>query len=200
MRRSVLFSPNIMFSVRMRKKWGRFGTYVKLTVVGWFLEIGINDSLIPALNIATKLSTSFIFPKTILFYLVHAYMIKKIYIQYWPKCKFLFEALHALSPSVVDNKLNFEPFVDAVFKNAHQRINFYQKLRSFNVDTTFLKMFYSCFIEYVLTFCSAGTGHFLWNRKNSCRRSWKCAWRLLVLKWATLMTCRPISTDVVVGT
>ena len=67
----------------------------------------------------------------------------------------------AVSPSVVDNKLNFEPFVDAVFKNAHQRINFYQKLRSFNVDTTFLKMFYSCFIEYVLTFCSAGTGHFL---------------------------------------
>ena len=29
---------------------------------------------------------------------------------------------------------------------------FYQKLRSFNVDTTFMRMFYSFFIESVLTF------------------------------------------------
>lgn len=54
--------------------------------------------------------------------------------------------------TVVDNKLCFEPHVDAVCKKAHQRMHFYRKLRSFNVDTTFMRMFYSCFIESVLTF------------------------------------------------
>ena len=55
--------------------------------------------------------------------------------------------------TVIDNKLSFEPHDDAVCKKAHQRMYFYRKLRSFNVDTTFMKMFYSCFIESVLTFC-----------------------------------------------
>ena len=54
--------------------------------------------------------------------------------------------------TIIDNKLTFEPQVDAVCSKAHQRMFFYRKLRNFNVDKTFMKMFYSCFIESVLTF------------------------------------------------
>ena len=54
--------------------------------------------------------------------------------------------------TIIDNKLTFEPQVDAVCLKAHQRMYFYRKLRNFNVDRTFMKMFYSCFIESVLTF------------------------------------------------
>ena len=43
----------------------------------------------------------------------------------------------------LDNKLSSELHVDAVCKNSHQRMYFYRKLRSFNVDSTFMKMFYS---------------------------------------------------------
>ena len=53
---------------------------------------------------------------------------------------------------VIDNKLRFESQVDAVCKKAHQLMYFYRKLRNFNLDTTFMKMFYSCFIESILTF------------------------------------------------
>ena len=53
---------------------------------------------------------------------------------------------------LVDNKLTFEPQVDAVCKKVHQRMYFYRKLRNFYVDNTFMQMFYSCFIESVLTF------------------------------------------------
>lgn len=52
----------------------------------------------------------------------------------------------------IDDKLCFDFHVDAVCKKAHQRMYFYRKLQSFNVDSTFMKMFYSCFIESVLTF------------------------------------------------
>lgn len=46
----------------------------------------------------------------------------------------------------IDDKLSFDFHVDAVCKKAHQRMYFLRKLRSFNVDSTFMKMFYSCFI------------------------------------------------------
>ncbi|XDV19566.1 hypothetical protein PO909_025015 [Leuciscus waleckii] len=46
----------------------------------------------------------------------------------------------------------FYGLVDAVCKKAHQRMHFLRKLCSFNVDTVFMEMFYSCFIESVLTF------------------------------------------------
>lgn len=54
--------------------------------------------------------------------------------------------------TIIDDKLTFEPNTDAVCAKAHQRMYFYRKLRSFNVDPTFMRMFYSCFIESVLTF------------------------------------------------
>lgn len=54
--------------------------------------------------------------------------------------------------TVIDNKMCFESQVDAVCKKAHQHMHFLRKLRSFNVDTVFMEMFYSCFIESVLTF------------------------------------------------
>ena len=54
--------------------------------------------------------------------------------------------------TIIDSNLTFEANTDAICAKAHQRMYFYRKLRSFNVDTTFMKMFYSCFIESVLTF------------------------------------------------
>lgn len=42
--------------------------------------------------------------------------------------------------------------VDAGCKKAYLRMNFNRNFWSFNVDTTFRKMFYSCFIKSVLTF------------------------------------------------
>ncbi len=52
----------------------------------------------------------------------------------------------------IDDKLSFEFHVDAVCKKAHQCMYFHRKLQGFNVASTFMKMFYSCFIESVLTF------------------------------------------------
>lgn len=52
----------------------------------------------------------------------------------------------------VGQQLCFEPHVDAVCKKAHQRMYFYWKLCGFNVNITFLKMFYSRFIESILNF------------------------------------------------
>lgn len=52
----------------------------------------------------------------------------------------------------VDDKLTFETQVDAVCKKAHQRMYFYRKLCNFNVDSTFMQIFYSRFIESILTF------------------------------------------------
>ena len=52
----------------------------------------------------------------------------------------------------LDNKLSFELHVDIVCKKAQKLMYFYRKLHSFNVDSTFMKMFYSCFIESLLTF------------------------------------------------
>ncbi len=54
--------------------------------------------------------------------------------------------------TVIDEKLTFEAHVDAVCKKAHQHMFYLQKLCSFKVDSTFMKMFYSCCIESVITF------------------------------------------------
>lgn len=51
--------------------------------------------------------------------------------------------------TVIDEKLTFEAHV---CKKAHQRMYFLWKLCGFNVDSTFMNMFYSCFIESVITF------------------------------------------------
>ena len=48
--------------------------------------------------------------------------------------------------TVIDKRLTFEHQIDQVCKKAHQRMYLYRKLRHFNVDSTFMKMFYSCFI------------------------------------------------------
>lgn len=54
--------------------------------------------------------------------------------------------------TIIDDKLTFEHQVDALCTKAHQRMYFYRKLRNFRVDSTFMRMFYSCFIESVFTF------------------------------------------------
>ncbi len=64
------------------------------------------------------------------------------------------EVVHQLKylGTVIDEKLTFETHVDAVCKKAHQHMFYLQKLCSFKVDRTFMKMFYSCCIESVITF------------------------------------------------
>ncbi|KAF7648010.1 hypothetical protein LDENG_00163040, partial [Lucifuga dentata] len=70
--------------------------------------------------------------------------------------------------TVLDEELSFEANTDAVRGKALQRLYFLRKLCSFNVDMSFIKMFYSCFIESVLTFsliCWYGS----LNLKNRCK-------------------------------
>ena len=52
----------------------------------------------------------------------------------------------------IDDKLTFEQHVDHICKKSQQRMFFYRKLRNFNVDKTFMRMFYCCFIETILSF------------------------------------------------
>ena len=54
--------------------------------------------------------------------------------------------------TVIDDRLSFEHQIDAVCKKANQRMYFLRKLRNINMDSKFMEMFYSCFIESVLTF------------------------------------------------
>ena len=53
---------------------------------------------------------------------------------------------------VIDDKLSFEPQVNAICKKANQRMYFLRKLRTFDVGKSFMFTFYSCFIESVLSF------------------------------------------------
>lgn len=41
---------------------------------------------------------------------------------------------------IIDDKLTFEPQVDAICKKSHQRMFFYRKLCNFNADKTFMRM------------------------------------------------------------
>ena len=50
----------------------------------------------------------------------------------------------------IDDRLSFEPHVDAMCGKTQQCMYFYRKLQRSNVDNTFVKMFYSCFIESVI--------------------------------------------------
>ncbi len=54
--------------------------------------------------------------------------------------------------TVIEEKFTFEAHVDAVCKKAHQRMFYLRKLCRFKVDSTFIKIFYSCCIESVITF------------------------------------------------
>ncbi|XDV11492.1 hypothetical protein PO909_000423 [Leuciscus waleckii] len=54
--------------------------------------------------------------------------------------------------TVFDDKLQFEANTDIIRGKALQRMYFLRKLRTFNMDVSFMKMFYTCFIEAVLSF------------------------------------------------
>ncbi|MDG2555482.1 DUF1891 domain-containing protein, partial [Vibrio parahaemolyticus] len=58
--------------------------------------------------------------------------------------------------TILDDKLNFDVNTDAVCKKANQRLFFLRKLKSFNVDRTTIKLFYSAFIESILSFNIVG--------------------------------------------
>lgn len=66
--------------------------------------------------------------------------------------------------TMTDNTSCFEPEADAVCETAPQCMQFYHKLCRFNVNTTVMKMCYSCFIQSVPTFLFlVDTGQFLLN-------------------------------------
>lgn len=76
----------------------------------------------------------------------------------------------------IDDKLSFDFYVDAGCKKAHQRFYLFicfRELLSFNVDSTFMKVFHSCFIESVLMFILfllfAITACFLFKTETDCR-------------------------------
>ncbi len=54
--------------------------------------------------------------------------------------------------TVIDEKLTFEAHVNDLCKKAHQHMFYLRKVCSFYVDSTFMKMFYSCCIESVISF------------------------------------------------
>lgn len=55
--------------------------------------------------------------------------------------------------TVIDSSLSFEENSEAVCKRGHQRLFCLRKLSYFNIDRTMLTLFYSSFIESVLSFC-----------------------------------------------
>ena len=54
--------------------------------------------------------------------------------------------------TIMDEKLHWGPNTEFIFKKCQQRLYFMRKLRSFNVNTRVMLLFYRCFIESVLTF------------------------------------------------
>ena len=54
--------------------------------------------------------------------------------------------------TIFDDKLSWDENTNAVVKNCTQRMYYLRKLNSFNVDRTIMKLFYSAFIESVLSF------------------------------------------------
>ncbi len=54
--------------------------------------------------------------------------------------------------TVIDEKLTFEAHVNDLCKKAHQHMFYLRKLCSFYMDSTFMKMFYSCCTESVISF------------------------------------------------
>lgn len=54
---------------------------------------------------------------------------------------------------VLDHKLKWDQHTEQMAKKGQQRLYFLKKLVTFGVDKKMLKMFYSAFVESVLTFC-----------------------------------------------
>lgn len=53
---------------------------------------------------------------------------------------------------VLDNKIRWEQHTEAIQKKGQQRLHFLKKLVSFDVNPSITRMFYSAFVESVLTF------------------------------------------------
>jgi len=54
--------------------------------------------------------------------------------------------------TIIDNKLSFSQNTDAIYKKCQTRLHFLRKLRSFNVDSTIMSLFYKCCIQSILVF------------------------------------------------
>ena len=54
---------------------------------------------------------------------------------------------------ILDNKLKWDSWTDLLHSKAQQRMYFLNKLLVFNVNNKMLQMFYTAFIESVLTCC-----------------------------------------------
>ena len=53
----------------------------------------------------------------------------------------------------IDSKLNWNANTTHVYKRSNQRLYFLRKLKSFNVNTNILKLFYQSTIQSILSFC-----------------------------------------------
>ena len=56
--------------------------------------------------------------------------------------------------TVIDNRLNWNSNTTKVYKKANQRLHFLRKLKSFDVNSKVLKLFYQSTIQSVVTFGS----------------------------------------------
>ena len=54
--------------------------------------------------------------------------------------------------TILDERLTFEPNTDRICKKANQRLFYLRKLRTFQVERSLMRMFYSSFVKSVFTF------------------------------------------------
>ena len=59
---------------------------------------------------------------------------------------------------VIDKKLSYKQNLKSIMKKTHSRLYCLSKLRSFNISTELLQMFYTSTVRSVLTFGSACLG------------------------------------------
>lgn len=73
-----------------------------------------------------------------------------------PLCTFMIKQLNLWkNTNILGPSLTID-FVLTNTQEAHQHGHFYHKLRHFKMDSSFMEMFYSCFIESVLVILFAG--------------------------------------------
>ena len=78
----------------------------------------------------------------------------------------------------IDNKLNWHAHVDVLRNKLNARLFFLQKLKSFHVNESILKMFYLALIQSVITFgISSWGGHITEGDKQIINSSNKKGWK-----------------------
>ena len=88
---------------------------------------------------------------------------------------------------VLDNKLKWDKSTELINKKSQQRLYFLKKLVLFDVNLSMLKMFYSAFVESVLTFgLTCWFGNATEAQKKTLRKTVTVASKLLGFKLTSL--------------